>query len=111
MNTLNAILAVSSMITCLIFCVMGCSLVGNENFWTERTKTRVTRFNIVVGIITILAFGYTMIRMQFDAVNQSEFVTNVICSIFATLLLGGIGWFLLSLNEIPILKSAHKGLI
>ena|SRR3989338_9313453 len=108
MNTLNAVLAVGSMIGCLIFCVMGCLLVDNENFWTERTKMRVARFNIVDGILTILAFGYTMIRMQFDAVDQSQFVVNTTCVVLITLLLTGIGSFLVSLNELPVLRQARQ---
>ena len=107
MNTLDVIIAMGSMIGAFVFFMSSCHLLDNDGFYAQRTKVALARVNVIIGVFTIVAFGYTMVVMQFDAVDQSHFVLNTVCSIFLTLLLAGIGLFLLSLNELPILRHAR----
>lgn len=97
-----------SIIGGLIFCLLMCFIADNENFYSQVAKERLALALIVVGVTVIAAFGYATIRMQCTnqfVVDQNEAITNIICCALATLVLGGLQWFLLSQTAFPVFST------
>lgn len=104
MSTFDATMAMTSMIGALIFCLMSCHLCENWNFYSQAAKEKIALANIFVGLVTVNAFGYTMIRMQFTAVDQSQFAINVTACACGVLEIAGILLVMMSLNEFRVFR-------